>query len=255
MHIRFDALRKTNALIPMILMLGVFLVPDVLIYPSSNSSTIYFSHKYYVGKQSIVYENYRESNVNVADRVSKDSIPPLNFYRIAGECLGGAAVGMASALGTYFIYVTGANHNIWGGGSEWAITSMDIGWIIGNQFGAYIAGNIGNETGSIAKTVLYGTAISTVLQVITFGVEYYYTSNVVSGPSDTPIFGIVEIASPIIGAVIGFNLTRRYKSIAPKVNGLINMENKKVCLNIPGIFTRSINGETILALSLIDVKF
>ncbi len=246
---------KRKILFVCLLMSSIFIIPGYTLHAFNVGEYNFIGRQYCVENQSVVYNDYKKVNADSMNDTLRDTIPPLSFYRIVEESLGGAFVGAAGAIGTYFIYVTGADHNIWGGDCGWAIISMDIGWVLGNQFGAYIGGNIGEETGSLPKTLIYGTAISLGIQALAFGSQYYYTSNIVDGPSDTPIFGIIEVSAPIIGAVVGFNLTRRYKTVQSKGEGLISINDGKLSFDFPKLFGGSIEQSPLVGVNLVNLKF
>lgn len=238
-----------------VLFLGFFLFSlNSLLYSSVSNGSNVIASNYYGGSEEIVYRRSMETHKDFMGPIRDKNIPPLNPYRIAGEAVSGAIVGTAGACGMIILYVNGANKNIWGGDISTYMISADMGWILGNQLGVYIVGNLGNETGSLPRTVLYGTAISLGIQALAFGAGYYYTSNVTNGPSDTPIFEIIEITAPIMGAVIGFNLTRKYKT-GKAGGGLINLKDGKLSFSTPGVFLHPIDGENLVGVKVMNVNF
>jgi len=251
----FSAL-KTNV---RILFLGLFLVFfNFTLYSSTFNKNNVIAANYYEAGENIVYNGNMETHKDSLNTIREKNIPPLDPYRIAGEAVSGAFVGAIGGFGTMYLFqlpLFGSVADVYGDDLGWSMISTDIGWILGNQFGAYIVGNLGNETGSLPKTLIYGTAISLGIQVLAFGAEYYYTSHVTDGPSNTPIFGIIEVTAPIIGSVIGFNLTRRYKTACRRGKGLISINNKKLRVNVPGMFLHLLYGDEVVGIRLFNMNF
>ncbi len=209
----------------------------------------------YAENQSIVNINYEEADKDSisSNKIPGNIIPPLSFYRIAGECVGGFVVGAVGAYGLIILYGMGADKKIWGWDIGVSIILSDIGWILGNELGVYIVGNIGNETGSLLKTFIYGTAISIGIQAIAIG---FYCLSMDEGQSN--IYTLYESAmmfGPTIGAIIGFNITRKYKKQLGIEDGLINLSNKRICFNVPGVFSHSISGDKVMGIKLINIAF
>jgi len=209
----------------------------------------------YTENQSIVNINYEEANKDsISDnKIYGNIIPPLSFYRIAGECVGGFVVGAVGAYGLIILYSMGADKNIWGGDIGVSIIISDIGWILGNELGVYIVGNIGNETGSLLKTIIYGTAISIGVQAISMG--FYYLSMEEGQSNIYTLYESAMMLGPTIGAIIGFNITRKYKKQPGIDDGLINLNNKKICFNVPGVFSHSIYRDKVIGIKLINIPF
>lgn len=150
--------------------------------------------------------NLKEERLDSKDgaRTDKEK-PPVSLARIIGELLAGGAGGL-TALGVvwilWFLLSSVAFRHL----GEWAEIPLFICLLLvaavthslGSAIGVHLVGNIGNETGSFAATWGYsflgsiaGIAILCALGRFSVGPEFLGAS---------------------IGAIIGFNLTRRYKS-------------------------------------------
>lgn len=118
-----------------------------------------------------------------------------------------------------------------------AIEGFLIAYPIGSAIGVYLVGNIGDETGSFGAT-LRGSIIGGALGLLAFGV------------------GVLPGAP--IGATIGFNSSRRYKTPRTSETGLLNFRDGEVYLTIPTIYLKpySFNDKTLVQnVSLIKVEF
>ncbi len=223
----------------------------------TNSNIKELEYVNYANSTNIVSSNY-EKGVNDSVKVgigTKEKIPPLNLIRIAGECAGGIIIESVSL--DVLNYIFGNKNIIWdlGVGGFGIIPNFII--ISVDQLVVFFIGNIGDETGSLAKTMLYGTAISIGLQAI--GVGLYSAYNYIN-PVDSLCynenfyFNVIMYVVPIIGAVMGFNFTRKYKEIQVKAKGLVNLENKKASVNFPDIYTREISGYKSIGIDLININ-
>ena len=152
--------------------------------------------------------------------------PPLRSGRILGEILAGGALGFALGCGgAYLGYVIagGEDEDI-----EWAwglIIGGSLGASIGSALGVYIIGSMGNETGSIGATFL-GSVL---------GVGLSWVALLVGEES---ILTYISIAISPIGACVGFNMTRRYKSYTSSGRALLNFREGQMTLGIPTVYFR-----------------
>jgi hypothetical protein len=131
--------------------------------------------------------------------------PPVSLARIIGEFLAGGAGGL-TALGVvwilWFLLSSVAFRHL----GEWAeipvficlLVVVAVTHSLGSAIGVYLVGNIGNETGSFAATWGYGFLGGIA------GIGILCASGRLSV--------VPELLGTSIGAIIGFNLTRRYKS-------------------------------------------
>jgi len=161
---------------------------------------------------------------NVEPKEQRSEKPPLSGDRIAGEILAGGAGGIAVGFAGMFIgsKLAGCRYGLFGRDEcspLGAITGGLIGYPLGSAIGVYCVGNIGNETGSCLAT-LGGSILA--LGVLGLGARVILAYTPSDGLSqDLAIYCL--FASPLIGATIGFNLTRRYKSpSAESETALIN---------------------------------
>jgi len=159
--------------------------------------------------------------------------PPLNGNRVFLEIVAGLATEfLVGVLGTWIGVNIEAKTNPSSG--EYAyltgwLSGFWVGSIVGAPIGVYFAGAGDNETGSFSSTLI-GSAIS----------------------------GIVLPGFSFVGAVIGFNKTRRYKSEPKSEKALINFDNGQIGLAIPIIryCSDSNNKKNLIKMvNLVKVKF
>lgn len=126
--------------------------------------------------------------------------PPLSGGRVLGEFLLGGVTGAVGVVGGAYI---GYGLETSGGcGGEWCgiggmIVGGFVGYTLAAPIGVYAVGSSGDQTGSFGWT--YGGSL------IGGGVGILLAA---SGSEGGAVLGL---ASPLIGAMIGFNATRRYK--------------------------------------------
>ncbi len=137
--------------------------------------------------------------------------PPLNGWRIVAEILPGGVVGFVGVV--IAIMPTGLaamaqapspTARIWG------IIVGSVIAILGSSFGVYLGGNIGRETGSF----LAALTISILVGGLAYGAFFLTFEMTKFGFTEATRMVVVlaAVTGPSIGATIGFNLTRRYKS-------------------------------------------
>lgn len=145
-----------------------------------------------------------EAQIVVLERRAE---PPPSVGRLAGELLLGALVGTGGALVGLLM---GAAICDDGDGScdAWAIGGAYAGSVAAIPFGVRAAGSIGDQTGSLGATYLGG--------LLGGGGGLLMLAN---GRSNVTAVGLV--LAPTIGAVIGFNSTRRYKPRRVRVPGAL----------------------------------
>ncbi len=227
-----------------VLFLGFFLFSlNSMLYSSTfNRNNVIYAN-YYNRTQSIVYNSNMEMHEDSLNPIRDKNIPPLDPSKVFAEAVSGTFVGVACGFGA--MYLTA----YLGGDIGAGIISMDIGWILGNQIGVYIIGNLGDETGSLPKTLLYGTASSLGIQALAIGTA------VLTKGWNTPIYGFVVLTAPILSSVVSFNMTRRYKVEKHGGDGLINFEDGKICFSNPGIFLHPIYRNELVGIKLVNVNF
>lgn len=155
--------------------------------------------------------------------------PPLSGKRIGGEILvggvgevGGAVVcgilvGFPVVLLASPDWATNAEDLNWDGFAIGAI----IGTIVGSASGVHFVGTEGNETGSFLAALggsILGGSIGYLID------------------KDSALIGML-VGSPI-GATVGFNLSRRYKSPPASGNALINFRDGQMRFAMPTITFR-----------------
>lgn len=134
--------------------------------------------------------------------------PPLNKGKVACEILAGFGVGGAGAFIMVSLFAASLRERRGGStsyGDEAATQGLVVGFIAfcgaavayvyGSAAGVYWVGNTGDETGDW-KTTLYGS-----------------------------MWGEVLLMSPV-GAAIGFNMTRKYKTDEGKNGSMIDSKEK-----------------------------
>jgi hypothetical protein len=164
--------------------------------------------------------------------------PPLSPARIPAEIVGGlsggilGAAALAMPLGPY-------------GGLT--------GLVLGSATSVYLVGNIGSQTGSFRATLL-GTLAGGV-----GGIAVGLTVHAVRGDVDhDDLRELPILVGPAIGATIGFNRTRRYKTTVGSETGLINFGDGPMSLAVPGIYFRSnpFDGRRLIhSVDLVRVRF
>ena len=145
---------------------------------------------------------------------------PISPGLLGGGCLGGAAVGLVGLIVGVGIGAEEGCYELGCGMPEGLIVGA-IGCMLGTAIGVYIVGSWGNETGSFLAT-LGGSIIGGVVW-IAIGRE---------------VSAVMTIPASTIGAIIGFNLTRRYKSPPDSKTALINFRDGQMSLAVPAIYPR-----------------
>jgi len=184
----------------------------------------------------------------------KKNINSLENYRLWGEYLGGSLLGLAALYLADMTYSLGVNNNIWKddvSGRELLV--CDIGYVIGNQLGVYIIGNIGNKTGSLPKTLIYGTVLSLGIQYLVY--ENWNDTFIHDPIANSLAKDIIEITTPTVIAIMCFNLTRKHKAKQLEESGLINFDDKRICFDVPGVFLHPIYGENLVGVKVMNVNF
>ena len=139
--------------------------------------------------------------------------PPLDAGRITDEILAGLGLGtLTGGIGTLMgINICDDPSSFI---SDCVIYSFVITYSIGSATGVYLIGNIGDETGSFVVTLC---------------------SSLIGGALGFLAGGAPVLLCAPIGATIGFNTTRRYKTPCPSEMGFINIKDGKMSLSAPSI--------------------
>ncbi len=199
-------------------------------------------------------DNHRDNNITSKNGFSDTHVPPLNFWRIGGELAAGFIV--ESKTMDVFKYFNQENSilnwNVYGFG-----IIPDVGIMLADQLCVFAIGSIGNETGSLKRAILYGIAISCGIQLISLSVYdlYGYFKPADSTANSVFCLNLAMYSAPIIGAVVGFNLTRRYKTVQSKGEGLISINDGKLSFDFPKLFGGSIEQSPLVGVNLVNLKF
>jgi hypothetical protein len=184
----------------------------------------------------------------------KKEKPPLKGGKIACEIGAGAGCGiLAGALGFLIgAAVTPAGEgqfgelNKVGGGGIGFI----IGYPLGNSIGIYLVGNRDSETGSFGTTLLgsmLGMVAATALSPVMFQDDFPRWIAL-------PVF----FSLPITGGIIGFSMTRSYRSPLDSGTAFLNIRNGHMRIASPAIYFRLNplhNSELIPNICLVKVRF
>ncbi len=193
-------------------------------------------------------ENSPNTSIYYEEGESKRrEVPPLKPERTLGEALSGAALGVAGLYGGFFIG---------GGFGDYFLPPLDAiifgitGWALGSSLGIYIIGSIGNQTGSYLATIA-----GSVLGGLAGGALGYFSLYLIPLGD---LFVLSPFIGSVVGGIIGFNLTRRYKSSGLSEKSLINFNNGKMKLGFPQITFRPnpfVRGNLIHTVNLVSVSF
>ena len=156
------------------------------------------------------------SNARVAgDIIVEEQVHDIRVgVRVAGEILagvaGGAVVGGGGGLAMYKLGVDLWDVQL----NPLPYVGILSGIALGSSVGVYLIGNIGDETGSFPAT-LAGGALGAL--IVGGGCLWLALSGTPSSDGDPPELAafpgvVLSFVSAPIGAYIGFNKTRRYKS-------------------------------------------
>ncbi|MBM3242650.1 hypothetical protein FJZ31_40840 [Candidatus Poribacteria bacterium] len=160
---------------------------------------------------------------------------PVNGKFQAGV-LAGVVGGVTAGIAADYIVCKECDVQFW--------MAVATGISLGSSIGVYIVGNIGDETGSFLAT-LGGSMLG---EVVGFAATY---------TTGAPGL-LVMLFGPPIGATIGFNKTRRYKSPPTSETALINLGDGQVSLVVPSIYFRPdpFDGRNLIQnVDLVRMKF
>lgn len=168
--------------------------------------------------------------------------PPTSVGRIAGELLLGGLVGTGGALVGLLMGAAICDDSD-DTCDAWAIGGAYVGSIAAIPFGVRSAGSLGDQTGSLGATYLGGLlgGVGGLLMLA-------------NGRSNITAVGLV--LAPSVGAVIGFNSSRRYKPRRVRVPGaLVGARGGGPALTVPiPTRTRSEAG-TVTSIPLVTGTF
>lgn len=136
--------------------------------------------------------------------------PPVSLVRIACEILAGMATGFAAAVPVTYAVGASIPEGCFGGIIALAYMSFSAPPVygLGSSLGVYLVGSRGGQTGSFLLTL--GCAFLGGLVMLPMFLFAYLESDMFVGVEKIGLWAIVLLAAPIM-AMLGFNLTRRYK--------------------------------------------
>src|SRR5262245_29259692 len=203
-----------------------------------------------VARRHVLEAQIRESppNAQVAlERelpVCREATPPLSGGRLAGELVLGAAAGLAGGFAGGMIGYEFQKGSCTG--EEWCGLG---GFIVGGYLGAtlappvavYLVGASGDQTGSPAAT-----AIGALL-----GGGLGLAAGVGAGRANGWLGFTIAMAGPVVGSMVGFNLTRRYRDAgpAPVPGSLVRVDGGRVAIGVPLVVRSSKDGMVGLSLA------
>ena len=165
--------------------------------------------------------------------------PPLDAGRVAGEVAVGAGIGfvgllLGGAAGAGLECSSGCPGDF--GGLGGAIVGGAVGGVLGVGVGIYLIGNAGEQTGSFGATLGGAVLGATVGGLVAAGMANH-------GSSLDSAAVVLFVASPFVGGVLGFNLTRRWDrpAAAPAIGSLVRFDHGAVRAGVP-IFAPSPSG-------------
>jgi len=164
--------------------------------------------------------------------------PPLNFWRLSGEFLAGYVIGTAGLMGGGFLGAEVFSFALRRVGPEEAAVGAILGYFLvgggslafGVPLAVWLIGNIGNETGDYWAAWMGGPVCGLVSLVGILLLQNYPEAMKVVNPY------VVEgvIGGYSLGAVIGFQLSRRYKD----ESALISIKDGSITPGFPLVLVR-----------------
>lgn len=154
-----------------------------------------------------------ETKHQITDKNIRPQKPPLSPGRIIHQILSGIFVGVLGGYAGIFAgHAVAESLRAGCGGLGVVFLCMFIGYALTSPIGVYLAGSIGKQTGSFWATWAPCNLLAGLWVAAAYGCEALDIRilNLVL----QNIIGLVLFA-PLIFPVIGFNLTRRYKSASP----------------------------------------
>jgi hypothetical protein len=132
---------------------------------------------------------------------AREGTPPLDGTRVVGELLLGSLFAAGGAIGGayagYALETADGCHDEWCG-----IGGIILGGTIGMTFvapvGVYLAGSHSGETGSLGATI-GGSVVGTLCGIGALAL------------AQNEAGGVLFFAGPVVGSIVGFNLSRRYE--------------------------------------------
>ena len=223
-----------------------FHVPDSVFSQRNNLLTKNFteiSHWWQPIQSPDFFRLSNNTNLSEITDITKSSEvrrkPSLRSGRIVGEFLAGLGGGVILGYGTGILV----------GDAK----GMFIGIPIGSAIGVKLVGNTSYETGN-SYAAFIGSILGTVVGI---SVPMAIRGGKNGWDLATPMLLLSFVCSPC-GAIIGFNITRRYTTPSASGTGFINFKNGQMSLSVPTIsFHRNtfVKGDLIRTINLVEVSF
>jgi hypothetical protein len=185
--------------------------------------------------------------------------PPLKSEKIGLEFLVGGASGLVGSIVGAFsggLLTLGFNNEVTideiGEIIVGALIGGTVGLTAGSSLGVYLIGKRGNETGSYWTTLLSSTGGLAAWLAIT-AIFLHYDYEIPSGLWWTGLYVL-----PTAGGVIGFNLTRRYKTSLTSNTALLNFRGGQIRFAVPTIYfclNPLAQGDLIKNIDLVEARF
>jgi len=160
------------------------------------------------------------------DKTGKVQRPPVRTGTLVGQIMAGAVV-TGGAFGLAFLTASESTLD-----DDEAMQGRAIAWTICGAAGmtpmlVYLIGNAGPQTGSLGRTYLGGLAGALVGGLL--------MSVAVMSENDAVAISALAAAAvaPALGAIIGFNSSRRYDQPAPVRAALLSVESGRLRLGFP----------------------
>lgn len=175
--------------------------------------------------------------------------PPLSGGRIVGEIIVGGLLGIVGGL---IGGLAGAVVCADGDGEFACLGSVIIGGYFGGAaaFGLGVAavGKSGDQDGSVGAAVLGGVLGAGVGLVSLFALD--------DGGGNEGAIVTLFVGAPIVGALFGFNATRRWRAPkSPRVGSLLRLDGGSVSLGIPVVVHAEQRGVPTTSVSLFSGAF
>ena len=181
----------------------------------------------------------------------RSSKPPLKAGKVGLEFLAGGVAGGTGSLVLGFIggAITSRPDEVFSGLGGMAIGGM-LGILFGSSVGVQLVGSYGDETGAYWATLLGSTG--------GMAASLIYIALRVREDSAEWFDWAMIYALPAAGAVLGFNLTRRYDTPPASGSALLNFEDGQIIFTVPDFCLHPnpfIPGDYLQTVQLLNVRF
>ena len=213
------------------------------------SLTQFLVSKSFIERHSRTLGSFREMRSDLDS--GRPSMPPLKAGKLELEFLIGGASGVVGSLILGFLggAITNRNDDPWSELNGFAV-GMVLGTIIGSSIGVEIVGSYGDETGTYWATLLGSTG--------GMAASLIYIALRVREDSAEWFDWAMIYALPAAGAVLGFNLTRRYDTPPASGSALLNFEDGQIIFTVPDFCLHPnpfIPGDYLQTVQLLNVRF